>query len=104
MRGTALDIQAGAVVRSRVDKGDMKRGWTTENVGSHASRVSNPVPHTIFNEKGTDHPARLTVRQYGPLTVYHLSRPYRISAQPMLAPSVAETRPKFISAMGQWYR
>ncbi len=104
VRKTALDIQAGATVRSRVRSGRMKGGWATEILGPHAARVSNPVEHTIYNEKGSDHPARVTTRQYGPLTVYRVSRPYRISAQPMLAPAVADARPKFHAAMRQVYR
>ncbi len=82
----------------------MKRGWATEILSDHAARVSNPVAHTVFNEKGTFHPARVTTRQVGPLTVFHVSRPYRISAQPMLTPAVADARPKFLAAMRQAYR
>ncbi len=104
VRKTALDIQAGAAVRSRFRSGDMKRGWATEILSDHAARVSNPVAHTIFNENGSDHPARVTVRKHGPLTIFHVSRPYRISAQPMLAPAVADARPKFHAAMRQVYR
>ncbi len=104
MRKTALDIQAGAAVRSRFRSGDMKRGWATEILGTHAARVSNPVEHTVFNERGTFHPSRVTSRMIGPLRVYHVSRPYRISAQPMLAPAVADARPKFHAAIRQVYR
>jgi hypothetical protein len=104
VRKTALDIQAGAAVRSRFRTGDMKRGWATEVLGPHAAKVYNPIDYTIYNERGTFHPARTyKTTRVGPLVVHHVSRAYRIEAQPMLAPAVQDARPNFYRAMRQVY-
>jgi hypothetical protein len=57
---------AAAASYSRVRSGRMRGGWTAEPLGVNGARVTNPVPHTIFNEFGT----------------------YRMSAKPMARPSM----------------
>lgn len=70
----AADIEAGAKMRSRVDTGAMRQGWTHETVNRFSRMVYNPVYYTIFNEYGT---------------IY-------MSAQPMIRPALAEVTPRFI--------
>lgn len=74
---TAFDINAGCELRSRVDKGQMRAGWSVQALGPLEAVVYNPVEHTIFNELGTEN----------------------MSAQPMLTPSVEEQREPFQTAM-----
>jgi hypothetical protein len=78
---TVFNIEAGCKLRSRVDKGQMRNGWTGEMTGAAEGVVYNPVEHTIFNELGT----------------------VKMSAQPMLAPSVEEARGPFLAAMAEVY-
>lgn len=78
----ADDIEAGCKLRSRVDTGTMRNGWTTERINNFTRMVYNPVYYTIFNEEGT----------------------IFMSAQPMLKPSVEEVTPKFILEVRHaWY-
>ena len=69
----ANDVVADAQVRSRVDTGEMRAGWTAGQTGEHEWTVSNSVEHTIYNEFGTVH----------------------MSAQPMLTPAVEAQRSNF---------
>lgn len=78
---TAYDIQAGCIVRSRVDAGQMQEGWGVEEISTTNFLVYNPVEHTIHNEYGTE----------------------SMAAQPMLTPSVEEAEPEFNAAMGLVY-
>jgi len=78
---TVFDIEAGCKLRSRVDKGQMRNGWTGEMTGAVEGTVYNPVEHTIFNELGTVH----------------------MEPQPMLAPSVEEARAPFMAGMAEVY-
>lgn len=68
---TALNIQYGAVSRSRVDTGNMRAGWEVQRLESKKYVVFNNVHYTIYNEYGT---------------VY-------MSPQPMLGPSVEQEMP-----------
>lgn len=70
----AADLVSGAQMRSRVDTGTMRRGWTTEKVSNFARVVYNPVYYTIFNEYGT----------------------IFMAAQPMIRPALEEVTPEFI--------
>lgn len=78
---TVFNIEAACKLRSRVDTGQMRNGWTGEMTGATEGVVANPVEHTIFNEFGTD----------------------SMSAQPMLTPSVEEARAPFTAAMAEVY-
>lgn len=78
---TAYDIQAGCQVRSRVETGQMKGGWTAEMLSLLEWVVYNPVEHTIYNEFGT----------------------VNMEPQPMLIPSVEEAKDGFIDALAQLY-
>jgi hypothetical protein len=78
---TVFNIEAGCKLRSRVDTGQMRNGWTGEMTGAAEGVVYNPVEHTIFNELGT----------------------VNMAAQPMLAPSVEEARGPFLAAMAGVY-
>lgn len=76
----ALDrVVAGCQRRSRVDEGDMRDAWRAEMTGPADGRVVNDNDHVLFNEYGTAH----------------------MSAQPMLAPSIDEERPKFVAEMAK---
>src|SRR5260221_4167389 len=72
----ANDVVADAQVRSRVDTGEMKAGWTAERESENTWIVHNPVEHTIYNEFGTVH----------------------MSAAPMLIPAVEAQRSTFEQA------
>jgi hypothetical protein len=78
---TVFNIEAACKLRSRVDKGQMRNGWTGQMTGATQGTVYNPVEHTIFNELGT----------------------VNMAAQPMLTPSVEEARGPFQSAMAEVY-
>lgn len=66
-------IQAGAQKRSRTDTGTMRAGWQSKPLGAFEGMVFNMVTYTIYNEYGT----------------------YKMSAQPMLRPSVEAVRMDF---------
>ncbi len=70
-------VVEGAKQRSRVDTGAMKEGWRKETAGGLSGTVTNDTPETIFNEFGTSH----------------------MAAQPMLGPSIADERPRFLKQM-----
>lgn len=72
-------VAEGCRRRSRVDEGEMRDGWAVAFEGPTDGRVFNDVPHTIFNEYGTVH----------------------MSAQPMLAPSIDEERPRFVAELAK---
>jgi HK97 gp10 family phage protein len=74
---TALDIEAGAKARSRVDTSAMKNAWHTVAVGALESEVRNGMDYVIFNEYGTRH----------------------MSPQPMATPAAEEAREGFVQAM-----
>jgi hypothetical protein len=48
-----VDIRDSAKAHSRVDKGEMRDGWTAEQTSDTAGSVYNDVPHTAPNEYGT---------------------------------------------------
>ncbi len=77
VRKTALDIEAGAKERSRVDTGNMKNAWQTEMESELSAVVYNNVDYVIHNEFGTA----------------------RMSAQPMATPAAEAARPSFEAAM-----
>ncbi len=70
------NIVVGCKRRSRVDTGEMRDGWHLEGTRYGVSIV-NEVNHTSFNEYGTS----------------------RMSAQPMLRPSMAEESGPFFDDM-----
>lgn len=70
----AADLVSGAQMRSRVDTGTMRRGWTAESLNRFTRIVYNPVYYTIFNEYGT----------------------IFMAAQPMIRPALEEVTPRFI--------
>jgi hypothetical protein len=78
---TVFDIEAGCKVRSRVDTGQQREGWTGEITGPLEGIVYNPVEHSLYNEFGTE----------------------SMSAQPMLYPSIEDAREPFYAAMGGVY-
>lgn len=73
VKRTLFDIEAGCKERSRVDTGQMRNGWQASMDGDLSGTVSNSVDHAIYNEYGTA----------------------RMSAQPMLHPSMDAARPRF---------
>lgn len=73
---TARQIEGGAIVRSREDSGLMKGAWSVRVEGLARRLVYNPIIYSIYNERGTR----------------------RMSAQPMLTPSVEEAWPGFKKA------
>jgi HK97 gp10 family phage protein len=77
VRKTALDIEAGAKRRSRVDTGAMQNAWQTEMTGETEATVSNAVEHVLYNEFGT----------------------VRMGAQPMATPAAEAARGPFVEAM-----
>lgn len=79
---TAFDIVAGSKARSRVDSGEMRDGWQTEQVGSTEWVVYNPVEHSLYNELGTE----------------------SMPAQPMLTPSVEEAQAPHAAAVAEAYQ
>lgn len=79
VRRTALAIEGGCKIKSRVDKGQMRAGWQTKMEGDLTGVVFNPIGHTIYNELGTR----------------------RMSAKPMLVPSVEEQRRPFEDGVRQ---
>lgn len=74
---SANRIAIAAARRSRVRTGRMRSEWVARHYDDH-SEVTNPVPYTVFNEFGT----------------------YKMSAQPMLVPSVEEERARYIEGLG----
>ena len=78
---TVFDIEAGCKVRSRVDTGQMREGWTGEMTGALEGTVYNATEHSLYNELGTE----------------------SMSAQPMLYPSIDEAKDPFYAAMGAVY-
>lgn len=82
VRKTALDIEAGAKARSRVDTGNMKNGWQTEMESDLTAVVYNNVEYVIYHEYGT----------------------YKMAAQPMAGPAAEEVRPSFEAAMRQLFK
>lgn len=78
---TVFDIEGGCKVRSRVDTGQQREGWTGEMTGALEGTVYNPVEHSLYNEFGTE----------------------SMSAQPMLYPSIEEAREPFYGAMAGAY-
>jgi HK97 gp10 family phage protein len=81
VQNTIQRIELGAKARSRVDTGQMRGGWMSHMTGAMSGVVENNVEHAIYNEFGT----------------------VKMSAQPMLAPSVEEARPMFIAEMNMVY-
>ena len=81
VRKTALDIEAGAKERSRVDTGNMKNSWQTEMGDDLTAVVYNNVEYVIYHEYGT----------------------VRMSAQPMATPAAEEARPGFVAAMKELF-
>lgn len=77
------DIEARAKARSRVDTGAMRNGWeskpATDAGDAIYGEVSNAVEYTIHNEYGT----------------------WKMSAQPMGRPALAEVGPGYGMAIGQ---
>ena len=67
------NIEFRCKARSRRDTGTMKGGWQGEMTGYYEGIVYNLVYYTIYNEYGT----------------------YKMSAQPMLGPAIAETFQEF---------
>lgn len=82
VRETLDQVVAGAKVRSRVDTGEMRAGWTSRMTGPAEGEVVNEVEHTVYNEFGT---------RYMP-------------AQPMLRPALDAARPGFADAMRRMLR
>lgn len=80
VRKVALDIKAGAIVRTvRVDTGAMKGGYDIEMDGPLTAIVFNSQDYHIYQELGTRF----------------------ISASPMLGPAAEEQREPFMRAMAQ---
>lgn len=79
VRKTGLDIQGGAVVRSRRDTGAMANAWAMEMEDAQTAVVYNPQAYAPANEYGTAH----------------------MSAQPMATPAAEEAMPGFVEAMRQ---
>lgn len=74
-------IEFGAAARSRVDTGQMQRGWQSEVTGYHEGTVYNMVEHTYYNEYGT----------------------VNMTAQPMLAPAIEEIEPYMLEEIKKVY-
>jgi HK97 gp10 family phage protein len=81
VRRATARIESGAKRRARVDTGNMRGGWQSDNNGL-TGIVFNLVDYTIHNEFGT----------------------VNMSAQPMLRPAVEETRPEFVREAALIYR
>jgi hypothetical protein len=79
---TAEDIADSAAGYSRVDTGDMMRGWEWDELSPDTRSVYNEVEYTIYNEYGT---------------VF-------MSAQPMLAPAIEDHTDDFIRRMAELYK
>jgi hypothetical protein len=80
VRKTAADVEAGTKVRSRVgETGNMRAGWQQEPDGEYAVIVYNNVEYAIHHEYGT----------------------YKMTAQPMLHPSMDEERRPFDAGMAR---
>lgn len=75
-------IEFGAAERSRIDTGQMMRGWQSEITGKHQGVVYNMVNHSYYNEYGT----------------------VMMTAQPMLAPAIAEHEPEMLAEIEAVYR
>lgn len=68
---------------SRVDKGDMQKGWTRQKIGAGKRggyRIYNTVPYTVFNEYGT----------------------HKMSPQPMLGPAMNSVIPEIPAKVRKW--
>lgn len=79
---TARIVHRGAMIRSRVDTGQMRAGWRVQREALYEWMISNAVLHTIFNEFGTRY----------------------MSAQPMLIPSVESADAMFRAAIAAVFR
>lgn len=77
VQDTGGEVRDGAKARSRVDTGEMRAGWEFHMTGDLSGEVSNPVPHTIYNEYGTVH----------------------MSAQPMAHPAADAATPGFVAGV-----
>lgn len=75
---TKTDAQA----RSRVDTGEMRAGWTAFNTDPWTYELSNKVEHAIYNEFGTS----------------------RMSAQPMLTPSIENAAQRLPKALAEAFK
>lgn len=75
----ALDIQAQAQDRARVDTGFMKSAIQAQMEGPLTWRVDAGAPYSIYNEFGTT----------------------KMSAQPMMVPAVHAVTPSYVAAMRQ---
>lgn len=80
-KSTAKSIAQGAAQRSRVDTGQMKRGWKTAEVDDDTSAAYNAVEHVKYNEYGTRY----------------------MSAQPMLHPAAEAQREPFRRKIAKAY-
>jgi hypothetical protein len=78
----AQTTRADAMARSRVDTGQMKAGWTANNITPYAYELRNDVPHTIYNEYGT----------------------YKMSAQPMATPAIESAAQRLPKALGDAFK
>lgn len=74
-----LRVQAGCREKSRVDTGEMRDAWAVAFTGPTDGEVFNDTEQVIPNEYGTVH----------------------MSAQPMLAPSIDEERPRYIAELAK---
>jgi hypothetical protein len=74
-------IEFGAAARSRVDTGQMMRGWQSEVTGKHEGVVYNMVEHSYYNEYGT----------------------VMMTAQPMLTPAIEEVEPVMLKLIEKVY-
>ena len=79
---TALLVQRGAMIRSRVDTGQMRAGWRTRRVAPFEQLVLNGVQHVIFNEFGTR----------------------TLAPQPMLIPSIEAAEAQFLAGIRDAFR
>lgn len=74
--------KADAMARSRVDTGEMKKGWTAFNTDAYTYELRNDVPHVIFNELGT----------------------VNMSAQPMATPAIESARQRLPKALADAFK
>lgn len=79
---TARVVHSGAIIRSRVDTGQMRAGWRVQRESLYEWLISNAVIHTIFNEFGTRY----------------------MSAQPMLTPAIESSEAMFKAAIAAVFR
>lgn len=74
-----LRVQDGCRRRSRVDTGEMRDAWAVAFTSPTEGEVFNDSDHVLPNEYGTVH----------------------MTAQPMLAPSIDEERPKYVAEVAR---